>query len=262
MHSVFARACNVVLGEGRLLTLAHASAGNLPGGLLLAPEQWAAFAARAPVPGDAVCLSREAIVFPRQALALPLACVPVWQPALAVDRLSDPQSLRARLRAAKACFCAEDAARASESCAHGEAAGRRLIAALATGDPEAIGEAVAGLVGLGPGLTPAGDDFLVGALLAGRVLAASGESSAAARFWPPLAEAVARQADRTTDVGRSYLLYATEGAFAEAPLAFVRGLLAREEGWRRWAPRLRAFGATSGVDLARGALAVLELVLA
>ncbi|RIQ23915.1 oxamate carbamoyltransferase subunit AllH family protein, partial [Jiangella rhizosphaerae] len=56
------------------------------------------------------------------------------------------------------------------------AAAGRLGLALLCGDDDEVSDAVGGLLGLGPGLTPAGDDVLAGALV---VAAAAGPRAAA-----------------------------------------------------------------------------------
>jgi hypothetical protein len=84
----------------------------------------------------------------------------------------------------------------------------RLLAALAAGDSRAAADAAARLAGVGEGLTPAADDFLVGALYALRVLRP--ETAAAA-----LAAAVADAAvPRTTTPSAQWLRRAAGGDVA------------------------------------------------
>src|SRR5262249_35064609 len=102
--------------------------------------------------------------------------------------------------------------------------------------------AAASLLGLGPGLTPAGDDLLVGwasALWTG----GSGSRRLLGRVRPPLLEAARR---RTTALSRAFLAAALEGA-AAAPL----GQLARRPGPGTLAAVLQ-MGATSGSDCLAG----------
>ncbi len=106
------------------------------------------------------------------------------------------------------------------------------------------------LIGLGPGLTPAGDDFVGGAMIA---LRAAGESELAERVaaWAlPLAET------RTGRISRAHLACAARGEGHEA----LHALLAAPEGSARFEAslaRLARIGHTSGLDAAAGALLAL-----
>ncbi len=145
----------------------------------------------------------------------------------------------------------------------GDAAARgRLVAVLdvladPAGDPGAVLDA---LVGFGPGLTPSGDDLLVGllALLQARP-GACGPWNASER----LRRGVTQRLSATTPFSRYYLEHAAAGRFAEALLDARRSLL--ETGPTmlgdprvRTGDRVRSFaalvsvGATSGADLLSG----------
>lgn len=129
----------------------------------------------------------------------------------------------------------------------------RLAVALHSA-PAGLDDAVRGLVGLGPGLTPAGDDVLCGSLVA---LYATG-SSAGAR----LAAAVRRTRpfDRTTAVSAGLLAHATNGLGVPqlAALLTALGSPAGDAGAVRAASReLRTVGHTSGTAFLLGALLAL-----
>lgn len=104
--------------------------------------------------------------------------------------------------------------------------------------------AVDELAGLGPGLTPAGDDVLAGLLLVAR---ARGGPAAE----PALSAAAA--AARTNDVARAFLAWAARGQ-SIAPVHDFLGAAARHD--RRCAAgalrALLAVGHSSGADLALG----------
>jgi hypothetical protein len=125
----------------------------------------------------------------------------------------------------------------------GAAATRRLARSIARADQDGFVEAAGRLIGLGEGLTPAGDDCVVGAL------------AALHRAEHPLlgggvAVAIRRAAwTRTTDVGREFLLHAVDGAFAEGLLDAVSGQAGRVA---RGIAALLAGGATSGADTLLG----------
>lgn len=111
-----------------------------------------------------------------------------------------------------------------------------------------VGTAPAALVGLGEGLTPAGDDVLAGVLLALRYL---GRPTCADDLWAGIAEQVPR---RTTALSATLLAAAADGDAAPQ----VIDLLAALAGHRPLEPaldRVLAIGSTSGSDIAHGLLA-------
>jgi hypothetical protein len=117
-----------------------------------------------------------------------------------------------------------------------------LADALSNGsDPTAAADA---LLGLGPGLTPAGDDVLAGALVASVQLG---------RPVPALAAHVHRRRSATTALSADLLRHAAAGRAAPP----VLGLLDALVGARPVGPALAgllAVGSTSGHDTATGVL--------
>lgn len=122
--------------------------------------------------------------------------------------------------------------------------------ALAAGDAVAAARALVGVLGLGPGSTPAGDDVAAGVLLAARAVGTP------AAVLDPVATHVSAAAVTATGVVSAALLAdAARGRCAAAVSGAVAALLGR----RPAAPalsRLLALGHTSGTDLATGLLAV------
>ena len=116
-------------------------------------------------------------------------------------------------------------------------------------------DAVARLIGLGPGLTPSGDDFLGGAMIA---LSMSGYAEHAAT----LAEhALAAAADGTNRISQAHLRAAAQGLGADA-LHRCIGALARgnSEALRTALKRLDAIGHSSGWDALAGAVSALKAI--
>ncbi|MBM4395191.1 MAG: DUF2877 domain-containing protein [Deltaproteobacteria bacterium] len=129
-----------------------------------------------------------------------------------------------------------------------------LFGADRPGEPEA---AVKGLVGLGPGLTPTGDDVLTGALAAAHWI--SGAVEGDRLLYLGLA-VLGAGADSTTPVGRAMLRYAAAGRFPEPLVRLVRALGDPEAdaGDVRLAfVAVVAVGARSGNDMLAGLLATL-----
>jgi hypothetical protein len=134
-------------------------------------------------------------------------------------------------------------------------AGAQLDALLIGDVAGALGPTIH-LIGLGIGLTPSGDDYLVG-LLAG--LEATDDPAA-----PELAAEIAAHAPgRTTAVGAATLMHAARGAFAErlhdVLVALASGRIA---DFAAPIERAMAYGATSGSDTLVGLFAALDLATA
>ena len=104
--------------------------------------------------------------------------------------------------------------------------------------------AVQALAGLGPGLTPAGDDVLAGILLLARTWRGEGGEEALVD--------IARAA-RTNDVAHAFLAWAARGQSIEPVHRFLNAVAGRDGSAATEALRaLSGFGHSSGVDLAFG----------
>jgi hypothetical protein len=128
----------------------------------------------------------------------------------------------------------------------GRAAQARLAEAIRRRDGPAFVEGALGLIGLGEGLTPAGDDCLVGSLavlhrFAGEAILSGSEARSRV-------EEAARI--RTTVVGREFILHALDGEFSEWILRLCTAPSASQQC--EAARRLAALGGTSGADTLRG----------
>jgi hypothetical protein len=101
------------------------------------------------------------------------------------------------------------------------------------------------LVGLGEGLTPSGDDFLVGLLAVLHVTGAL-PGSAASLVREQFCECVRLG---TSQLSGEFLRCAFEGHFAEPLVLLVRALCTPEtDAWPAHAATLAAVGHSSGVD--------------
>jgi hypothetical protein len=126
-------------------------------------------------------------------------------------------------------------------------AGGKLVRGLAAADLTAAGAAASELAGLGAGLTPAGDDFLVGGMLA---LWSSADSSQARRACQTLLDAAGPKTNR---LSRAWLRAAAEGEAAEAWHGLVRAVIQGEaKAVRRAGEQIIRQGHTSGADALTG----------
>lgn len=256
VHSVFARACNVVCGP-TWLTLCTHDTGNGPTMLRLARraahDLRVLFDAGEPIVGgfDGLRSTRVDIT---------LHGARVWRPAAATAALASA-GIDANLRRASERLAAHRAAH--RSVIDREAA--PVVAALAQAcsalDGEGVVRHAARLIGWGEGLTPACDDFLIG-LIAGLDVALDGDARRP-RLRAALAGALVAGGARTTPVAAHYLRLAAAGHFNE-PLLRLRDALRCEPdavAVDTALCRALAVGATSGADTVCGLLAGLRVGL-
>lgn len=240
--AVHRRTCTLETDAGALLTLALPDLGNGPGAILVAQGPWRVGERFFPEGGTRLRFAGGSVVDWREA--------PAWAPAQAAPSGPPIQDHAHALSAALA-EAGPVGGLAPMVLGNGvaqdllEATAAPLIAAL----PDS--EAALGLIGLGPGSTPSGDDLVAGLLLTLHY----------ARH--PAAEplrAVALQA-RTTRLGKAMLAWAARGEASEHTLLLLRSLFAcpAPEALHPLGAVL-AHGATSGADLAAGILVGLQFL--
>jgi Protein of unknown function (DUF2877) len=219
IHSVFDQACNIRLDDGRLLALLVPSLGNVPHGARIAAPAGFGFARHLAVGVPVGC---RADVLRMAGFSIDFGTAKPWQAGLAaaaVD-LRVPRVARAwrtAWRMLKQCPRAGDAQVAALSRIV-DRRGFHLARAARHLRVDEAARAIAALIGCGPGLTPSGDDLIVG-FLAGLWTTAS-DVPAKRMFRQALCAAVAAGAGATGDISRAYLTHATCGRFAE-PLAML-----------------------------------------
>ncbi|NDU73510.1 DUF2877 domain-containing protein [Actinomadura sp. DSM 109109] len=130
-----------------------------------------------------------------------------------------------------------------------------LAAACAAGDLAGAVEAGERIVGLGPGLTPTGDDILCGLLVSLRLVGGAVRNPGAVRLADWLGAAVTADAGTRTTALAATLLHCAAAGHAGAEVAAVLRGVAGHEPPGTAVRRLLAVGHTSGTDLAHGVLA-------
>ena len=233
VHSVFERAVNVLGDDDRLLTFHGPGRLAAPFAIALSePLPLAAFAPGAALEATSAGLEIGGVFLDlRLAEVVDTAMTPRTDPGPLASAVGESQGT--------ACGSALSSPRALDGRRH-------LLDGIARADARRFVDGARRLVGLGEGLTPAGDDFLVGALailhafLPGFVLGhplIAIDLGAAARAG-------------TTLVARDFLLHALDGRFSQVVLALVAA--ASELEARRLLAELLTMGATSGADTAAG----------
>jgi len=280
--SVFTGVCNLVSDQGEVVALVSQRVGNGPLNIVLEGDGLLArgWEAGLPVKGDGRGI-RVGEALNNEPLMVSLAGAEVWEPRLEWAGLNaDWPGLKASLAVLHDHLIAQASAE-SLACLGGygnppylvagsvggrsvESAYRKvarraiegLLAALYGGDRQGITAGAAALAGLGPGLTPAGDDFLLG-LMAGL------------RTWPQFltgkglsveetCQAVyGAAAGRTNLLSMALLRSAREGLFGEAWHILLAALRqGKADEVREAVDRILGFGGTSGADALSGFLAV------
>lgn len=281
VHSVFSRVVNIQTDHA-LLTVADESLLNLPLGLLCnlaeLDNPLVRFSA-----GEPVEVVDNQLLFSLSGVIVDCNDCPPWAPYLRLSvrpkhyadvraRMNDVRRIvfsneDVRIRLApllavvhepySAEFDIEDAAYTNFQ----QRAREGLTLIIDGSRQDSVNQMIAGglrLVGLGPGLTPSGDDVLAGLL----TTLAVASSDPLRDHTLAVASHIATRAQRyTTDISASFLCFASQGYVTER---FKNLLLSVVEGGPRLESNTRAmiaFGATSGVETVIGMLLGLEMLL-
>lgn len=274
VEGVFQSALNLHTPAG-LLTVVAPDRGPWPNGITLAtPVDFVACGLRT---GMSVLVGDRHVAIPAIDLRLILDGAAAWNPRLSPTHdMGAAERWRSRVTAVRSMASGMIAGspgrgaglgRLLDPASDGSAAGRDpatrvaaealtvLGSALRDGDVSRARAAADRLIGLGPGLTPSGDDALVGVAASAAVLGPEGASFLAG---------IARDArTRTTSVAAALLLHAARGEFAGGLHDLLRALLGRDPGAVRPAvERALAWGATSGADTLVGVFLGLDALAA
>ncbi len=233
VHSVFDRACNIEIETGALLTLLSSEKPNVPNGLRIKTPARFTFPDFVRVGEPAACRGGT-VRFTQSVLSIDLRIAACWHIDLgglridlhrrdqAAAWLVAWQTLRQHQRGDTIPAIIEAMARAEG--AFGTIPD--LLDATGALQAEEACTAIEPLIGLGPGLTPAGDDFLVG-YLAGLWSTASVDT-ARLRFLASVGVWLSRAASETNVISRAHIQSAVRGHASE-PIARLAQTLDRAD---------------------------------
>ena len=128
-----------------------------------------------------------------------------------------------------------------------------LMESVGNYDGRRIQEGIRNLIGLGPGLTPSGDDFLSGFVSAGMILGNRREEQR--QFIKRIGWMLVKESrDRTNTISRSMFEDASNGEISEPATRMIESTVLTEdiETIRQSAKSLSSIGACSGEDLLNG----------
>lgn len=268
VHSVFQSALNLRLsGANELLTLIAAEEGDLPQGIRV--DASTDFSFEKIGVGNPVVCKDGILYFENSSLTVQLSGARRWKcnlPALKIDitkptisaawRLVwDALNKRQRLKGSE--IVTEDLfrlgpTRAGISRRVGEAM-RDLLHAT-QGYDLTNDSAINSLIGLGPGLTPSGDDLLVG-YMAG-LWCTMRDQSERTQFISSLGETIDRLSHKTNDISRTYIYHAVRGQVSSrlADLARAVGHGEDDKYFLEIAEAAMKIGHTSGMETVTGLL--------
>lgn len=261
VHSVFDHAVNLRAdADCGLYALASAQSDNAPATLVVDVPSFDRLGLR---PGARLTTRGGGRILSAGALEIALDGARPWEATLPVLQKADlPLQWLER-------FIAEHGVaggvkpRARDATALEHATGRLLAGACAGLDAalrarraDAVYAHASRLVGLGPGLTPAGDDYLVGIAIACCL-----EGGTAHPHLDVLRRVVDVSADRTPAVSHATLAHAVRGRVRESLIGLAEAIAAGDESaMARRAFRVLAIGASSGTDILAGMLAGLRCI--
>jgi hypothetical protein len=264
VESAFAEACNLVTPHDEPLALVSQAVGNGPlNAVLSQPQALAALQPGSTLYGDGAWLHLA------EGWRLALSPAKDWNPTPRYSRLARwsrlvAHNLAGLRRDLPRCAPAASLAAApmqlfgATSLAQTQACAAidGLLHSYQAGDLARVGGFAARLAGLGPGLTPAGDDWLAGWLVGLHAAAAMSDDE------PPLAmKAVSRAVidsatTRTSRLSLAFLQAAAEGTATEAWHRLIAALPDADPAPTRAAMvEILRYGATSGADMLAGFLA-------
>jgi hypothetical protein len=263
VHSVFARVVNVIVPDGTLLTLASRRVDDAPDTLVVDLRSFdgTGVAVGAPVVAHDRVLAVGRNLAIRFAGASPWVPLLPWYPAHDALLRRNFEALREHVagfdadpdRSASLQSSAVATAAAVRLAQHATALGR----ALARADVEAARAEGEALVGLGPGLTPSGDDLLLGLFAVLNLPGGPCEP-----FRDLGRQIVARAAERTHAISLCALRAAAEGRVRARVVALLSALIAGEREATLAALRaVLAIGSTSGRDIVAGIVLGVEAQL-
>jgi len=252
VHSTFAQACNIACGDA-LLTLVTPRAGHGPTSIELhdAPADLRGWFTT----GDALVCRHGIARSPR--VTLDFTQARVWRPAARRSTVP-PSRWHPRLLSATAWLAQRQRERSSVIAGAAADAAGELTAACRALQGARAAQLATRLVGWGEGLTPAGDDFLVGLCAGLDALLADDPARIACRA--ALSDALVAAVSRTTTISAHHLRLAAGGHFGER-LLDARDAWLSDTPWRDVEAAWRAacaIGATSGADALSGLLGALR----
>ncbi len=264
VHNVFEHAVNIECADGELYTLCSHELDNAPN---TAVVDVAGFSTSGMAVGDPVTQADGELRI-GQCIAVAMSEASIWEPSLpryagangnlpALLRRARSHLHRHGARGGMVPKDGESNAFALEVSAALVHRAAMLLDALAQARPASACRHAKSMLGLGPGLTPSGDDFLVGLFAVLSI-----EASPCHGWLGSGREVVADATSATHPISLAALTAAAEGRVRESISALVAALMyGTAEALIEPLQQVLAIGSTSGADIVAGILSGFELNL-
>lgn len=241
VHSIFEHACNIRLDTGDVVTLLVSRAGNQPQGVVLETSQGFSFQHCDLVAGQSVTLTPDKLVVEGDRLHVNLRHAHRWDVPIPIINWSNDAVQNAL----------EDARHVVETSQwsqHLSCLLTDLQGAVVGEDYRRTAHIVSQLIGLGPGVTPSGDDVLIGFV--------AGLHAMKSAFAQHLCEAVQLALPRTNDISQTFLRYACKGLVSEWVLKSLIAMAAGNAALALFSTQSALqIGHSSGLDTMQGLFA-------
>jgi hypothetical protein len=269
IHSAFESAVNMrLISEERLITLLISDRYQLPQGIHIAQKD---IQLQTLEPGRNAACRGGILRFDSSPLSIDLRGAPVWKCGVArlmmeMDSPSVQQAwsttwdlLNRRQRQTNCDIIADDVFRLQAGSVLGQKISRPVLQLVASADAFDAGrsiQAAESMIGLGPGVTPSGDDILIG-FLAG-LWSLSGQHPKRHSFIRFFGEGILQIAQRTNEISRTYLYHAARGHFSSTLSTLVENIGTGGDVGQAAQDAMRV-GHSSGMDTVTGLLAGLAV---
>ena len=264
IHSVFDSAVNLRLeDEDRLLTLLVSDGYELPQGIRIWKKD---ISLQTLTPGLHAAAKRGILRFDSSPLSVDMRSAPVWKcriPELSLD-LTSPviqqawsatwDMLNKEQRLKNTNLVADDLFQAGTGPSLSQRIRNPVTSLLASAegfDLQGALRAAEKMIGLGPGVTPSGDDILIG-FLAG-LWSVAGQNRGLFAFIRSLGDELVHLAKGTSEISRTYIYHATRRQFSSA-LSHLAEAIATGNGVAASARSAMRIGHSSGMDSVTGLL--------
>jgi len=254
VHSIFSKALNIRTEENELISIVAAEKLNGPNRILIELPLDKAFISLKIKEGTRVVGNREKIIINGGSLSVSLEKAEKWLPEVKRKGNTPYFQIKDNLLSLKKSLSIErEGDRISQAL---RTRTQELIASIKGKDIPKVSENIKRLIGFGEGLTPSGDDFLVGLIASLHLLS----SPKRKHLLKKMKEIINLEKDRTTFLSGKFLEYACQGRFPETILNLIEAIFSENrEGVEKATKRCLNFGATSGRDTILGVLEGLSL---
>ena len=252
VHSIFSKAFNIRTEEDELISIVAAEKLNGPHRILLKlPEDdFISFGIKR---GTKTVRTAQEISIDNGNFLISLEKAKRWSSQVEIKKEISAGKIGDAIFYLKIFLAGEKKNRISQEL---EVRTQKLIKSIEEENSPKISKNVKRLIGFGEGLTPSGDDFLVGLVTSLHFL----DNSESQHLLQKIKRIINLEKERTTFLSGKFLEYACQGKFSETILSLMKTIFSEDrEEVEEATKRCLDFGATSGRDTILGVFEGLSL---